>query len=234
MRTAFPSGGWCFSRERKKRRQVYSEKQEAMMKKVWVAVIAVVTVFFCFQVAAFFIIWDIMGTKIRMDTDVAHYMNSGRQIDEFSANVLPDLDRLPPYEDIHYQYYIKDSYFVTETMLLVVAYDATTYEAEKKNIGETYSFLSHVVSNEDGDENNQEYLMPDYEFSVGSYHFRVVATEGYEQDMYPRNFGMVGMSDELRSIVYLYFYDQDLAYISDSQGEERMEDFVKEYFPYEW
>lgn len=204
------------------------------MKKIWVAVIVVVTTFFCFQVAAFFIIWDIMGTKIHVDTDIEHYMDSGERIDEFASDVLPHLENLPSYMDIQYQFYIKDGFFVTETMLLTVTYDKTTYEAEKEKIGETYSFLSYVVADEDDDDDHPEYIIPDYEFTVGSYDFKVVAAEGNEQDVYPHYFGMIGVSDELRSIAYLYYYDQDLDYISETQGEEPMQKFVEEYFPYTW
>lgn len=152
--------------------------------------------------------------------NIKRYMSSGREIDEFAKDALPDLDNLPEYEDIYYQYYTDRDIPSTDTMLLVVIYDEDTYEAEKARLDKTYTFLDHVAR----DSHSDSIVMPEYEFYINTYDFRVL-----EAILYPHYFGMIATSDENKSIAYLYFYNQSLDYVAES-----MEDFVKEYFPYCW
>ena len=161
------------------------------------------------------------------DENIEHYLKSSRQIDMLAASVLPDLINLPEYKDIDYRYYYRENFWVTESMMLVVTYDKETYLVEKVQLDDTYAFLDHAVIwvGEDA------YLIPEYEFSINSFNFQVV---GDAETDYPRAFGMIGTSDEKTSVAYLYFYDQDLDYISEEGENEPMKDFVQQYFEYEW
>lgn len=56
----------------------------------------------------------------------------------------------------------------------------------------------------------KEILNPEYEFSINSYTFKVVAGNGKGNTQFPKSFGMIETSERKKSIAYLYFYDTDL------------------------
>lgn len=162
------------------------------------------------------------------DFDLNDYLKSGNIIDKYAAEVLPDLESLPEYKSVFYAYHHDQTclIFQSETMLLRVTYDRDTYKAEKEKLDEIHSFLDHTVSEEN---HPDHFLMPEYEFSINSYEFRVVDYKGTQYTLYPHFFGLIATSDKYCRIAYMYFYDLDLDYISGS-----MADFVREYFPYKW
>jgi len=45
---------------------------------------------------------------------------------------------------------------------------------------------------------------------------------------------MIGVSEDKKSIAYLYFYDSDLDYIGDEDEENPMANFIREYFKYKF
>lgn len=151
-------------------------------------------------------------------------------IDEYAAEVLPSISELPEYEDIFYQYYIKSSSYNTESMFLVVTYNQSTYLDEKEEIDNTFKFLDHVVKDDD----NEDFLLPEYVFQINEYEFRVIDEEQSSYMGYPWSFGMVATSDKNNSIAYLYFYDFSLDIIGRQDEEEPMQDFVEMYFQYDW
>lgn len=51
---------------------------------------------------------------------------------------------------------------------------------------------------------------------------------------FPKSFGMIGTSEEKKSIAYLYFYDFDLDYIGEKNERDPMANFVKKYFEYDF
>jgi hypothetical protein len=63
-----------------------------------------------------------------------------------------------------------------------------------------------------------------------NYDFKVVAGNDKSKAEYPKSFGMIGTSDEKKSIAYLYFYDYDLDYTGDIDEKSPMSNFVKENF----
>ena len=151
-------------------------------------------------------------------------------IDDYAAEVLPNISELPKYEDIYYQYYIESRYWVTETMLLVVTYDKNIYLDEIEEINNTFMFLDHVVKDDD----NVDFLLPEYVFQINEYEFRVIDEVQSSFMEYPKSFGMIATSDEDNSIAYLYFYDQDLDIIGREDEEDPMQRFVEMYFQYDW
>ena len=163
--------------------------------------------------------------------DKEEYLNSGSRIDEHAKSFMPVLEDLPKYQDISYKYnHASFILFETDTILLVVNYDEETYKREKENLTKKYKFLDHKVVS---DFDKSKYYIPEYEFSIDNYDFKVV--DGYDnyQAEYPKSFGMIGTSDKKKSISYLYFYDFDLDYIQESK-ESPMADFVKKYYKYDF
>lgn len=167
----------------------------------------------------------------KYSTDIQKYLNSGTNIDTDAKNFMPKLEELPKYQDISYKYnHSSIILFESDAITLVVEYDEETYEKEKEKLTEKYKFLDQkVVSDFDKD----KYYIPEYEFQINNYDFKVVEESDNYKAKYPKSFGIIGTSDEEKSIAYLYFYDSDLDYIEED-NESPMVDFVKEYFKYDF
>lgn len=166
----------------------------------------------------------------RYDRNIRNYMSSGADIEDYACEVMPELDELPDYKDIDYRYFKKRTIFLTETILLVVQYDKETYEKEKEKLDTSFTFLDHIVK----DDFSHRLVMPEYEFSINQYVFRVIDDEPDSSIWYPKFFGMIATSDELNEIAYMYFADLDLDTIGIEGEGNPMQSFVKEYFKYSW
>ena len=143
---------------------------------------------------------------------------------------MPAIEDLPEHQDISYKYNnFSVVLFETDTITLEVDYDEEIYEKEKEKLTQIYKFLDQkVVSKSD----ESKYYIPEYEFSINSYSFRVVDENDNYKAQYPKSFGIIGTSDEKKSIVYLYIYDEDLDYIEED-NEGSMTNFVKKYFKFD-
>lgn len=194
-----------------------------MKKRIFIIIIILITI-------GILILIGIKFTNSNK-TNINKYLNNESKIDMYAKSFMPDINDLPKYQDISYKYN-KSSIilFETETIILVVNYDEETYEKEKEKLTEKYKFLNHkVISNFD----KSKYSIPKYEFSINSYNFKVPdENENYEA-IYPKSFGIVGISDEKKSIAYLYFYDFDLDYISGDK-DSSMANFIKMNFKYDF
>ncbi|MCL2633867.1 MAG: hypothetical protein FWD34_05060 [Oscillospiraceae bacterium] len=144
------------------------------------------------------------------------------------SEMLPELSELPEYADIDYQYrerryaYI----FTSLTIRLVVSYDEETYKQEKAKL-EELDFLENKIDN----------LVPEHEFFINSYHFRILNNDSFDVGdirpiglgNYPKTISFIATSDEKNSIAYLYFYNQDVDFI-----RRPMEEIIKGEFRYNW
>lgn len=158
-------------------------------------------------------------------SNIENYLNSGTTIDTNAKDIMPNLDDLPKYESIEYKYTHKTMFlFESDSVALVVNYDDKTYQSEKDKLAEKYTFLEDKVKD----------IIPEYEFSINSYTFKVVAENEKSNTEFPKSFGMIGTSEEKKSIVYLYFYDFDLDYIGQENDRHPMANFVKQYFEYDF
>ncbi len=165
----------------------------------------------------------------KSSTNIKKYLNSGAKIDTYAKDFMPIIEDLPEYKNISYKYnYVWMILFEANTMTLVVDYDEETYKKEKKKLIKKYKFLEQKVVS---DYDDSKYYIPEYEFSINSYDFKVVDKNDNYKAKYPKSFGMIGTSDEKKSIAYLYFYDLDLDFIQD---ESPMANFVEEFFKYDF
>jgi hypothetical protein len=149
---------------------------------------------------------------------------------------MPDIKNLPTYEKIYYKYYHKivlPLIFHSDTMLLVVTYNETIYDLEKSKI-DNYIYLNQRIFKKYENIDEITYLLPEPEFKINSFHFRVLEANQDNNFDYPHYIGIIATSDEKKSIAYLYFEDQDLDYISIDKTEDEMVKFVKEYYRYKW
>lgn len=164
-------------------------------------------------------------------TNIKKYLNNATKIDTHAKKFMPAIEDLPKYQDISYKYnHFSIVLFETEAITLVVNYDEETYEKEKEKLTEKYKFLNHKVAS---DFDKSKYYIPEYEFSINNYDFRVADGNDNYESRYPKSFGMIGISDKKKSIAYLYFYDYDLDYIPKDK-DRPMADFIKENFKYDF
>ncbi len=164
----------------------------------------------------------------KSSTDIDDYLNSGNSTDEYAKNFMPSIDELPKFKDIHYQHDNTNMIlFESDSMTLVVEYDEDTYKKEKENLKDKHIFLKEKIPFDD-----IEYIIPEYEFSINSYNFKVEENKYENSHGYPKTFSMVGTSDEKNSIAYLYFQDFDLDYIGSKDEDNPMANFVKQHFKY--
>lgn len=162
-----------------------------------------------------------------------NYLNTGTPIDSEAKGFMPVLDALPEYQRITYKHTHKSFFlFQSDSVILVIKYDDKTYRKEKDQLAERYIFLDANKADE------MKGLIPENEFTINSYTFRVVDQMANEHNkknfMIPKSFGMIGTSDKKKSIAYLYFYDFDLDSIGQQDEEHPMENFVKTYFNYKF
>ncbi|WP_061994798.1 hypothetical protein [Clostridium sp. ATCC 25772] len=174
----------------------------------------------------------------KVNSDIESYLNTGSNIDSNAKDFMPKLDDLPTYKDITYKYTNKSMViFQAHSVVLVVSYDDETYKNEKAKLEEKYNFLDSKVSLDsmyNVDDGEDKYVIPEHEFLINSYNFRVADENEKNNRKFPKAFGMIGTSDKEKSIAYLYFYDQDLDYIGDKDEKQPMANFVKTYFKYKF
>ena len=136
----------------------------------------------------------------------------------FSAEVMPEISTLPESLKIEYRYRFFLLFpWASESMLLVVTYDRDTFEKELARIEREYDFLDAPAFWMGGP------AIPQYEFTINSFTFRVLANMRY-----PKDFGIIAYSDDRNSIAYLYFFGPDLDVIYC------MVRFINRYFLYVW
>lgn len=194
------------------------------MKKKYFFIIVIITLII-------FLFLSLTVLKKANKTDEPKYLDSGNRIDTYAKKFMPAIEDLPTSQAVSYQYNRASIIiFETETLTLVVKYDEEIYKKEKEKLTEKYKFLDHKVIS---DYDKEKYYIPEYQFSINNYKFKVADESDSYKAEYPKSFGMIGISDEEKSIAYLYFYDYDLDYIQ-SDEESPMAGFVKKYFKYDF
>ncbi|MCL2800468.1 MAG: hypothetical protein FWD28_01740 [Treponema sp.] len=188
---------------------------------------------FCQYLAVFIFCIFITGcTKVITDNFDDY---SKRRIDSMyhsyiARQVMPALEDLPEYKEKYYQYRRKIYlFFMAETMLLVVTYNEETYNEEKEKI-DNFEYAEGAVL-QDG---SKWVLLPEHEFWINSFYFRVLAKSKENYFDFPKYMGIIAVSDERKSIAYLYFADQDIDYFTTNEEEGRMVRLINDYFSYNW
>ncbi len=159
------------------------------------------------------------------------FSTNKRHLYEYHRELFGAEDFLPSgfenYDNVEYNHKKKILFFfVTDTMTVKVRYD-DLYITKKNEIEQTYKFLSEPVETEGILEGQGHYDIPVTEFEYNGFHMRVA--DGGE---YPKKFGIVGYNDNTKEIVYLWFNDPDIDFISEpgEDKEQAMIDFVDNNF----
>ena len=142
---------------------------------------------------------------------------------------MPGLDEIGEYNDVGYFSRKDKSIFPDCSMQLVVKYDEEEYLKEKEKLNTAYTYLEEPQK---ADFDDTVYTIPIEEFSADGYDFKIAK---FEDTVYPKNFGMVGTSDEKFEIVYLWLYAPDLDYICETTANEikEMNEFLEYHFSLE-
>ena len=163
---------------------------------------------------------------VKTDTNITNYPSD---VDEFKANrFMPALDSIGEYQSAAYFCRRDNGIFPNYSMQLIVQYDDETFESEIERLETAYVYLDEPQRSEWG----QDYTIPVTEFSVAEFHFKIAK---FDDTQYPKNFGMVGISDEKQEIAYLWIYDPDLDYICEANENELkgMHEFIEAHFSLE-
>ena len=125
---------------------------------------------------------------------------------------LPKLSALEPWEEMRFLYQARRMIvFESHSYILHLSYDAACYETQMQAFEEAYDWRTELITGE------MEGISPDFE--LDGYRFRCV-----EGGYYPKEMLCIGTREENHEIVILYFYDQDLDYVSPDMAGFLMEE----------
>jgi len=181
------------------------------MKKI----IAVITVIFLALMLA---------SCIQTDDNIENYAND---VKEYKADAfMPDLKKIGEYKDIKYFCKKDESIFPAYFMKLVVKYETVDFLKEKERLKTAYTYLKNPQK---ADWDNNYYTIPIEEFSSFGFNFKIAQ---FNDTVYPKNFGMVGVSEESCEIAYLWVYSPDQDYICETNANEikEMNEFIEYHF----
>ena len=142
---------------------------------------------------------------------------------------MPNLEDIGEYKEVKYYTRKDETIFSEYSMQLVVKYDEGTFLKEKERLESVYTYLDKPQKPEWDD---TVYTIPIAEFSSAGFNFKIAI---FEDTVYPKNFGIVGVSDEKCEIAYLWIYAPDLDYICETDRNEmkEMNEFIECHFSFE-
>lgn len=180
-----------------------SEKKQRKWKKI--SIIFMITIYIT---VVFPISMNILGTpKEKFSYDIEEW-------NKIADNriFLPYVSEMGNYSEIKYKHINRD-YFVFESnaYTITVTYSSIDYERQKELLKKQFVFQ----------ENFNEFDSDRYRrtsFDVDNYDFNIVSFDEYGM-LYPCEILFIGFNDVENSIAVIFYFDQDLDYISESFEE---------------
>ncbi len=157
----------------------------------------------------------------KTDNNIKNY---GNDIKNYQAqSFMPDLDNIGEYVNIDYFSKKYESFFPEYSMQLVVKYNEEEFLKEKERLETAYTYLDKPQLDD------TDYRMPVKQFSAYGFDFKIAV---FEDTVFPKNYGMVGISDQSQEIAYLWAYcpDLDLICTISEDGQKEMLKFVDYLF----
>lgn len=164
---------------------------------------------------------------VKTDNNIENYLDD---IEKYQASLfMPNLEDIGEYKEAKYYTRKDETIFSEYSMQLVVKYDEETFLKEKERLESAYTYLDGSQKPEWDD---TVYTIPIEDFSNAGFNFKIAI---FEDTVYPKNFGIVGVSDEKYEIAYLWIYAPDLDYICETDRNEikEMNEFIEYYFSLE-
>ena len=188
------------------------------MKKGKIAAIAIISIFVLLLAGLYF--W-ISGFSYKIKgADNPKISKYPTVTDDFKA------EDMGGYTDLTFQIYHTSAFiFYSDASTSVVSYDEQNFAKQKQQIDEKYMFLKEPVKSEF---NSSDYVIPEAEFDIGNWHFRVV--DKGEKNNYPKDINIIGINETEKKIAYIDFSDPDL----DAIDTGKMKKFTKEYIGYKF
>lgn len=161
------------------------------------------------------------GSDMEKSDDISYYQALSGEIDGpdmikvFASDFdvpcpydLPLLSEMETVLDYRFDYTAKRaSIFQSHAYVLIVSYDSEEYVLQNQQLDENYVFRTELIEGEtDG-------LDPC--FQLDGFDFRCVSCDD-SYNTYPKSMFFVGTSDVQYEIAYIYFYNQDLDFVSPS------------------
>ena len=177
-------------------------------------------------VLCFLSTYVLLGQTVEYDENMEHYYD---HVEEYEASLfMPDLDSIDNYTEIDYLCKKDSSFFSSYSLQLIVRYDDKTFFKEKARLETAYIYLDEPQKDTNGD----DYTIPVEAFSVSDFDFKIAK---FDNTVYPKNFGMVGISESKHEIAYLLicFWDLDIICKAEDDRDAEMLSFVKEHFSLE-
>lgn len=184
------------------------------MRKMLLILLAIILAFVC-------------CSCVKTDNNIENY---AKDVEKYQADLfMPNLAEIGEYNVVEYFSRKDETIFPEYSMQLVVKYDEDIYLKEKERLKTAYTYLDKA---QEADGNKDVYTIPVEEFSYAGFSFKVAT---FEDTVYPKNFGMIGVSDEKFEIAYLWIYAPDLDSICEKEDNEiqAMNEFIEYYFSLE-
>lgn len=161
---------------------------------------------------------------VTTDDNIDNYYNDIKKYQ--AGSFMPDLADIGDYKDISYFSKKVEDIFPEYSMQLIAKYDEETFLKEKKRLDTAYTYLDKPQLDD------TDYTMPVKEFSAEGFNFKIAV---FEDTVFPKNFGMVGVSDQSQEIAYLwaYCFDRDYICTVHEDVEKEMLEFVNSLFSLE-
>ena len=171
-----------------------------------------------------FIVTIALGSCVKTDHNIGNYDDDRKAYE--ASGFMPSLDNVGEYNDIRYFSRKDESIFPEYSMQLLVKYDQEEFLKEKEKLASAYTYLDEPQK---ADFDDTVFTIPIESFSAAGFDFKVAK---FEDTVYPKNFGMVGISDEKFEIAYLWIYAPDLDYICETNRNEikEMNEFIEYHF----
>ncbi len=143
------------------------------------------------------------------------------------VSVMPKLDLLQEYTDKKYRYYCHESFFYnSQAHTLLLTYEDDEYEKQKLAVQESYHFHEGKIQQISADEIDSSFTLDGFEFNTLDFSGK------YSNDyklQYPKSMCFIGFNNDMHQIVYIYFHDTELDFISDNLAEFIKDDCNWEY-----
>jgi|GEM_PF-2798746 len=146
-----------------------------------------------------------------------------------AVNFMPQVGQLGDYISIEYRYKLDYSFFDSEGLALFVTYDEDDYNDIKTLALSRNEFLTAPVVVGQGDDLQCNSLLAEFQYK--DFLMKVIPDEEYSYCPC-KSFAMFGYRDDTNTVVFAYFFDNDLDWISKNPDElERATvKFMDDYF----
>ena len=158
-----------------------------------------------------------LSSCVETNNDINNYVADKKN---YQAGLfMSDLENIGDYKEIEYFSRKDNGIFPEYSMQLVVKYEEAAFIKEKERLENAYTYLNELQKPE---WNDTVYTMPLEEFSA-------------EDTVYPKNFGIIGISDGKYEIAYLWLYCPDLDYVckANEDRNEKMLELIEYWFSFE-